>query len=87
MKEAGVKLQVIASAVSLLFAFQCHAQTADPIFPKGELIHYQESHGELGDLVRETTGACLLQSSRFHHLVPFHLGKVKSSTSALTRSF
>jgi hypothetical protein len=34
MEDTGVKLQLIAFAVSLLFALQCHAQTVDPIFPK-----------------------------------------------------
>jgi len=31
------RLQIIAFALSLVFSFQCRAQTGDPIFPKGEL--------------------------------------------------
>jgi quercetin dioxygenase-like cupin family protein len=35
--EMRTKLQIIAFAVSLVFSFQCRAQTGDAIFPKGEL--------------------------------------------------
>jgi len=38
-------------------------------------------------LAREKTRVRLLQSSRFHHLCRFIFGKLKSSTSVLTRSF
>ena len=31
------KLQIVAIAFGVLFSFQTHAQTAGPIFPKGEL--------------------------------------------------
>ena len=47
MKHTGVRLQVIALAVSLLFAFQCHAQTADPLFPKGELSTTKNHTGSI----------------------------------------
>src|SRR3974390_1669109 len=47
MKDTGIRLQVIALAVSLLFAFQCHAQTADPLFPKGELSTTKNHTGSI----------------------------------------
>lgn len=47
MKHTGVRLQVIAWAASLLLAFQCHAQTADLIFPKGELSTTKNHTGSI----------------------------------------
>ena len=47
MKDTGAKLQIIAFAVSLLFVFQCQAQTGDPIFPKGELSTAKNHTGNI----------------------------------------
>jgi quercetin dioxygenase-like cupin family protein len=47
MKDTGVKLQLIAFAMSLLFAFQCYAQTVDPIFPKGEISTTKNHTGSI----------------------------------------
>jgi quercetin dioxygenase-like cupin family protein len=47
MKDTGVKLQLIAFAASLLFAFQCHAQTVDPIFLKGEISTTKNHTGSI----------------------------------------
>lgn len=41
------KLQGVAFALSLLFIFQCHAQPADPIFPKGELSTTKNHTGNI----------------------------------------
>jgi quercetin dioxygenase-like cupin family protein len=41
------KLQAIAFAVALLLIFQCHAQAADPIFPKGELSTVKNHTGNI----------------------------------------
>ena len=41
------KLQAIAFAVSFLCAFQCCAQAADPIFPKGELSTVKNHTGKI----------------------------------------
>ena len=41
------KLRIIAFAVSLVFIFQSQAQTADPIFPKGELSTVKNHTGDI----------------------------------------
>jgi quercetin dioxygenase-like cupin family protein len=41
------KLHVIALAVSLFFVSQAHAQTAEPIFPKGELSTTRNHTGDI----------------------------------------
>jgi quercetin dioxygenase-like cupin family protein len=48
-----IKIQVIVLVLSLLLILQCRAQTADPIFPKGELSTVKNHTGNiwLKDLV------------------------------------
>ena len=41
------RLYAIAFALSLLFVFQSHAQTAEPTFPKGELSHAKNHTGNI----------------------------------------
>ncbi len=41
------KLRIIAFTASLLFILQAHAQTADPIFPKGELSPAKNHTGSI----------------------------------------
>jgi quercetin dioxygenase-like cupin family protein len=42
-----IKLQVIVFALSLSFILQCQAQTADPVFPKGELSTANNHTGKI----------------------------------------
>jgi quercetin dioxygenase-like cupin family protein len=46
-KNMRTRLHVIALAACLLFTFQSHAQTADPIFPKGELSTAKNHTGDI----------------------------------------
>src|ERR1700740_456484 len=40
-------LRIIAFAMSLIFVFQCRAQTGDTIFPKGELSNAKNHTGSI----------------------------------------
>jgi len=42
-----MKLQVIVFALSLSFILQCQSQTADPVFPKGELSTAKNHTGKI----------------------------------------
>jgi len=50
-------------------------------------FRYNGAHGSNARFVGEKTSPRLTQSSHFHHRAVSSLGKLKSSTSALTRSF
>jgi len=47
MKNMKTILRVIAFAASLAFVFQCQAQTADSVFPKGELSPAKNHTGNI----------------------------------------
>jgi hypothetical protein len=42
-----IKLQIVAFALSLVFILQVRAQTADPIFPKGDLSTVKNHTGNI----------------------------------------